>query len=162
MQATAGRGSLALSASLTLVKSTVHRIAEGYQGDLRPCDRMLEVPARTFGATASWSAARWSASARVARASDWINYDRLALAAAYAADTAGGGDGPSPVGAGQREFWRRYDGVTRLGARGEVRLWRTIALTLRGENLLDRQLGEPDNVTVLPGRTVLAGVRTGF
>jgi len=31
-----------------------------------------------------------------------------------------------------------------------------------GTNLLDRQQGEPDNATVLPGRTVTAGVRATF
>jgi hypothetical protein len=29
-------------------------------------------------------------------------------------------------------------------------------------NLLDYQLGEPDNVTVLPGRTITGGVRGKF
>ncbi len=31
-----------------------------------------------------------------------------------------------------------------------------------GENLLDEQRGEPDNVTVLPGRTLSAGLRLSF
>jgi hypothetical protein len=30
------------------------------------------------------------------------------------------------------------------------------------ENLLDHQLGEPDNVTVLPGRTITGGLRAKF
>jgi iron complex outermembrane receptor protein len=37
-----------------------------------------------------------------------------------------------------------------------------MAFTLNGSNLLDRQTGEPDNVTVLPGRTVSFGIRTTF
>jgi hypothetical protein len=37
-----------------------------------------------------------------------------------------------------------------------------MTLTLRGENLLDQQLGEPDNITVLPGRTISVGVRAAF
>jgi iron complex outermembrane receptor protein len=66
------------------------------------------------------------------------------------------------VGAALRPFVRDYAGVTRLGAWLDLTLWRATALTLRGDNLLGRQLGEPDNVTVLPGRTVIVGVRTGF
>jgi iron complex outermembrane receptor protein len=35
-------------------------------------------------------------------------------------------------------------------------------LILTGDNLLNQQRGEPDNITVLPGRTVTAGVRAKF
>ena len=35
-------------------------------------------------------------------------------------------------------------------------------VSLSGENLLNRQLGEPDNVTVVPGRTITLGLRTAF
>jgi iron complex outermembrane receptor protein len=117
---------------------------------------MLEVPARTFGLNASWSAARWSASAAVAHAADWINYDRLALTSALA--TAG----RPPIGAALRRFWTRYDGVTRAGARASYVIGRGTTLILTGDNLFDTQVGEPDNVTVLPGRTVTLGVRAGF
>jgi iron complex outermembrane receptor protein len=33
---------------------------------------------------------------------------------------------------------------------------------LTGENLLDLQRGEPDNATIVPGRTVLLGVRAAI
>ncbi len=61
-----------------------------------------------------------------------------------------------------RSFWRTYDGVTRLRLTTSRDLRRGIALVFTGENLLDRQLGEPDNVTVLPGRTITAGIRAAF
>jgi iron complex outermembrane receptor protein len=161
MQASVARGALTLSSSLALVDSRVRKLAPGYSGDLREGDRMLEVPARTLGATATWTARRWVLSTTLARASDWRNYDRIALAAAMvraAADTTV----PPPTGSALRGLVKNYTGVTRLGARLDVTLWRATALTLRGDNLLDRQLGEPDNVTVLPGRTVMVGIRTGF
>jgi iron complex outermembrane receptor protein len=163
MQATSSSGPLSLSATLSLVSSRVRRLSPGYRGDLRPGDRMLEVPARTFGLGAAWTAPRWSLSATAARASDWVNYDRLALATALAATRAS--DAPyydAFVGARLREFWRSYGGVTHVGVRASLRLGRSSALTLTGDNLLNRQLGEPDNVTVLPGRTVTLGVRAGF
>jgi iron complex outermembrane receptor protein len=37
-----------------------------------------------------------------------------------------------------------------------------MSLMLDGENLLDEQRGEPDNITVLPGRTLSAGLRVRF
>jgi iron complex outermembrane receptor protein len=37
--------------------------------------------------------------------------------------------------------------------------YRGLSLTLSGENLLNRQHGEPDNITVVPGRTLSFGLR---
>ena len=156
LQATSAAGPLALAATLSLVESRVNRLAVGYQGDLRAGDRMLEVPARTVGVRATWSAPRWTTSWSVARAASWVNYDRLALAGA-ASDS-----GAPPVGAQLRDYWRHYDGVTHLDADVSFALTRRATLTLAGRNLLNRQLGEPDNLTVVPGRTLTAGVRTGF
>jgi iron complex outermembrane receptor protein len=160
VQATVSRGPLALASSLTLVDSRVRQIARRYQGELRVGDRMLEVPARTIGGTATWTAPRWTLSASVARADDWINYDRLALTAAFGEALREGT--PPPLGPALRGYWREYAGVTRLGVRMDVALRGATWLTLRGDNLLGRQVGEPDNVTVLPGRTVLVGVRAGI
>ncbi len=148
-------GPLALGATASLVDSRVRRTARGYTGDLRAGDRMLQVPRRTLGAFATWQGGRWSAAAQVARASDWINYDRLAL--------AGGTRLPwQLVGDSLRTFWRRYPGVTHLGASVTRDVARGLSVVLTGSNLLNRQQGEPDNATVLPGRTVTAGVRATF
>ena len=38
----------------------------------------------------------------------------------------------------------------------------TLTLLVTGENLLGGQLGEPDNATIRPGRTITAGLRAGF
>jgi iron complex outermembrane receptor protein len=38
-------------------------------------------------------------------------------------------------------------------------LFRGLGFTLSGENLLDRQHGEPDNITVVPGRTLSFGLK---
>ena len=38
-------------------------------------------------------------------------------------------------------------------------LFRGISFTMNGENLLNRQHGEPDNITVVPGRTLSFGLR---
>jgi hypothetical protein len=37
-----------------------------------------------------------------------------------------------------------------------------LALDISGENLLNHQRGEPDNITVVPGRTILTGLRLKF
>ena len=122
---------------------------------------MLGVPARTASLTASWSGAPLFASLTLARASDWVGYDRLALARAYSAGTDYG-YAAGPVGAQLRDYWRHYGGVTRLRAAASRDLRRGLALTLTGENLLGQQRDEPDDTTVLPGRTVTGGVRVRF
>ena len=48
----AGARGLTVSTAYAFVDSRVRRLAERYTGDLRPGDRMLEVPERTFSATA--------------------------------------------------------------------------------------------------------------
>jgi iron complex outermembrane receptor protein len=128
-------------------------------GDLREGDRMLEVPARTMGLNAAWASARWSLSGSVARAADWVNYDKVALATAIAADSTGR---LTPVGPALRAYWRQYPGTTRLSLRTAYALRLHTWVSLSGENLLNRQLGEPDNVTVVPGRTINLGLRTAF
>lgn len=141
------------------VDSRVRRLAARYTGDLRPGDRMLEVPARTLGVNAAYSRGRFNMSWRVSRASDWINYNRLALLSAFANEMS---DASQFVGPELRSYWMKYDGVTRVGGRFGVTLSRGLAFTLDGENLLDEQRGEPDNVTVLPGRTLSAGLQLRF
>ncbi|MGH7711842.1 MAG: TonB-dependent receptor domain-containing protein [Gemmatimonadaceae bacterium] len=152
-------GRFALGGALALVDSRVERTALGYTGDLRRGDRVLEVPARTLSLNASWLGSSWSTTWGVTRASDWINYDRAAL------NEAALDPNRSPrdfVGAILRSYWREYDGVTRLHATLQRHLTRGLSLVFTGDNLLGYQEGEPDNITVLPGRTVTAGVRVKF
>jgi hypothetical protein len=37
-----------------------------------------------------------------------------------------------------------------------------VAFDVRADNLLNYQRGEPDNITVVPGRTVMTGLRVKF
>jgi len=159
MQGSVGDGPWSLGATLTQVDSRVRKLAEHYTGELQAGDRMLEVPARTAGVNASFAKNRWSISWNVSRASDWINYDRIALASAFSNNTRPLTDF---VGQKLRTYWKNYDGVTRIGARAGVLLGRGMTFTVDGQNLLDEQRGEPDNITVLPGRTVSAGLRLSF
>jgi iron complex outermembrane receptor protein len=159
LEGTTSVGPLSVGATFSTVDSRVQKIANGYSGDLRPGDRMLEVPARTMGVNASLTEGRWFTSWNVSRASDWVNYDRIALAAAFENTN-------HPLyeflGSQLRTYWRKYDGVTRLGANFGYNVGRGLSLIIRGENLLDEQQGEPDNITVLPGRTVSGGLRVSF
>lgn len=160
LRAADGRaGALTLGGTFSYVDSRVRRTAAGYLGELRAGDRVLEVPRFTLGATAAWRRAAWRATLGAARASDWINYDRLALNAAAANVMHHDDDFSGPA---LRRYWRTYTGVTRLRAEFTRDLSRGLSLTVLGENLLDRQRGEPDNATVLPGRTITAGVRARF
>jgi iron complex outermembrane receptor protein len=148
-------GPLSLTGTLSLVDSRVRRLASGYSGDLAPGDRMLGVPARTFGLTTAWTAARWSTSLTLTRAADWMNYDGLALATASVTQ-------PTIVGERLRSYWRSYSGVTHIDASFSRQLFSGVALMLNARNLLDAQRGEPDNITVLPGRTISVGLQAKF
>jgi iron complex outermembrane receptor protein len=67
-----------------------------------------------------------------------------------------------PVGAELRAYWRVYGGVTHWSAGSAYTLSPRMTLIFTGDNLLGHQRGEPDNLTVLPGRTLTLGVRAGF
>jgi iron complex outermembrane receptor protein len=159
LQADYAAGPVLLSGTLSLVSSRVLRLADDFTGDLRVGDRVLEVPARTSAIAATWTASRWTASATLARAADWINYDRLGLAAAYANPATLPGQ---LSGATLRTYWRHYGGATRVRASLGRTLRSGFAATLAGENLLGQQRNEPDNATVLPGRSVTLGLRATF
>ncbi|MGQ0813421.1 MAG: TonB-dependent receptor plug domain-containing protein [Gemmatimonadota bacterium] len=152
LQATLRRGALSLGSSMALVNSRVLHVAPDYTGELRAGDRMLTVPARTASVQAAWQGASWSTSLSAARAFDWINYDRLALAQ----------QNGEVDGIGLREFWHHYSGATQMRATFTRELNHRFTMLLTGDNLLDRQTGEPDNLTVVPGRTVSFGVRAAF
>ena len=159
MQGAAALGPLSVEGAFSYVDSRVRRVAESYTGDLRVGDRMLEVPERTATLTAAWTAARWSGSLTAYRAFDWINYDRLAIARDFA-DASGTPE--ELAGAELRAYWREYPGVTRLNATASFDVDGGLVLVLSGENLLDHQRGEPDNLTLLPGRTITFGIRAEF
>jgi iron complex outermembrane receptor protein len=90
---------------------------------------------------------------------DWISYDRIALAQAFATDSH---PAHSLVGPTLRSYWINYPGVTHVRATLSWSVRPSLILTLSGDNLLNHQTGEPDNVTVLPGRTVTFGFRSDF
>jgi iron complex outermembrane recepter protein len=159
LQGSANFGRLSLTSTLSLVDSRVQRLASGYTGDLQPGDRMLDVPSRTTSVSGSWTGARWFSSLTLSRAADWTGYDRVAVAEAL---TSGGLAPSDIVGEQLRSYWREYDGVTRLRASFSRDLFRGLSLVMTGDNLLGQQRGEPDNATVVPGRTVTAGVKAKF
>lgn len=154
-------GPLGLEGTAAFVDSRVRYVSLlNYTGELRPGDRMLAVPARTLSGTVSYSGPRsFFASATISRASDWINYDRLAIAKALIERSV---DFYAIPGAKLRQFWARYPGATRLRASLSVDAWRGTLLSVTGENLLGYQRGEPDTITIVPGRTVSLGLKARF
>jgi iron complex outermembrane receptor protein len=147
---------LILSGTYSTVDSRVRRVAANYIGDMRVGDRMLEVPARTGSLSAAWLGGGWNSSITASRSWDWIDYDRVALAGAFSSSTQ---SDSQLVGQQLRTYWLRYTGVTRLRASVGRNLFRGLSFNVNGENLLNRQHGEPDNITVVPGRTISFGLR---
>jgi iron complex outermembrane receptor protein len=158
LQATGNVRQLSLNGTMTFVDSRVRKLADGYTGDLVTGDRMLQVPARTQSLTATWTGLRWRASVGASRALDWIYYDQRAIADSAATDTPSS----SLTGPRLRQFWKHYDGGTRLRATASRDIRDLFTFEITGENLLNHQTGEPDNVTVIPGRTIMTGVRFKF
>jgi iron complex outermembrane recepter protein len=134
-------------------------VAPGYAGDLREGDRVLAVPARTTGLAVTWTPRSWQFQVAGTQVTDWINYDRLSLAATY---LRGGTPARGLTGVALRSYWMQYPEVTRLRASVARDLTRSLTLRFIGDNLLDRQRGEPDNVTIVPGRTLSFGVAARF
>ena len=159
LDGTLTRRMVTVSGSFSAVSSIVRQLDPGYSGDLRVGDRMLEVPARTGSLTAAVTGSRWLASVTAARASDWVNYDRIGLAYSVVHDTRPMGQ---PIGDWLHSYWRSYGGVTRLGAALSREITPSLTALFTGENLLDYQRGEPDNVTIVPGRTLSVGIRAAF
>ena len=92
------------------------------------------------------------------RAEDWVGYDRVRIGEALQ-DTS---REQELNGRQLRQYWLDYGGITRLRANATYRLTQQWSVLLGGENLLNVQRGAPDNATVTAGRTITAGLRTGF
>ena len=149
---------LAITGSLSLVDSRVQKLAPGYSGDLVAGDRMLQVPAQTGGLNLTWTAPKWFLSFGGTRAMNWINYDELALAEAFNAST----HSRDLTGDRLRQYWRNYDGGLHLRTLASRDIRDNFSVELSADNLLNYQRGEPDNLTIVPGRTIMTGVRVKF
>ncbi|MEP6778935.1 MAG: TonB-dependent receptor [Gemmatimonadaceae bacterium] len=158
MQATSSLGRFSLLGNASFVDSRVQRVANRYGGELRVGDRMLEVPAKTFSLMATYASPRFNTSWTIARAMDWINYDQLAIAERRTTYN----DPKLFTGTRLRNYWKEYDGATRLRGNVAYTLTRKFTAVLTGDNLFNLQRGEPDNVTIVPGRTLTLGLRTRF
>lgn len=152
-------GPVSLHGSYATVDSRVRTIRRGYTGELRPGDRVLDVPARTLGLAARLSHAGWHGALQLTRVDDWIGYDRIAATQAFATASRPSADF---VGPALRQFWMRYDAVTRVNVSLARALPGGLSLRFTGDNLLDVQTGEPDNITIVPGRTLSLGLRARF
>jgi len=150
---------LSVSSTLSFVNSRVEQLAKGYSGDLMTGDRMLQVPSSTGSMNLSWLGDRWSASVGGSRAFNWINYDELALTKEALDGTHSARD---LMGLRLRQYWRTYNGGLRLRASASRDLRDTFSIQLSAENLLNYQRDEPDNITVVPGRTIMTGLRVKF
>jgi outer membrane cobalamin receptor len=159
LEATGKLSRVSATGALTFVDSRVGQLSPKYTGDLREGDRMLQVPATTASFNLAWDAPRWTASIGGSRAFNWINYDELQLANDWLNDSR-----PTRelTGPNLREYWRRYNGGFRLRASLSRDLRRDLSFELTGDNLLNYQRGEPDDITIVPGRTILTGLRLKF
>ncbi|MBY0488347.1 MAG: TonB-dependent receptor [Gemmatimonadaceae bacterium] len=149
---------LTLSGTWSYVDSRVAKTAAGYRGELRPGDRMLDVPLNTLSFSAAYTRGRLTVTSTATHAANWVGYDRNAIGAALVADSLPRDlDGPL-----MRRYWTTYGGVTRWRGSTAFRLRGDLSMVLTGDNLLNVQRGAPDNASVIAGRTLSLGFRTLF
>jgi iron complex outermembrane receptor protein len=159
MEASANLARLTVLGTLSFVDSRVENLATGYNGDLMTGDRMLQVPSRTGALNVTYTGRRWFATLGGSRALDWINYDELGLSRAYLSDNHATHE---LVGQQLRNYWRRYNGALRVRASASRDFRDMFTFEVSGDNLLNYQKNEPDNLTIVPGRTIMTGVRVKF
>jgi len=159
IEASGNLSRLSATGALTFVDSRVGLLSPTYTGDLREGDRMLQVPATTASFNLAWEAPRWTASLGGSRAFNWINYDGLQLANDWLTASRPMQDFR---GANLRQYWRQYNGGFRLRGSLSRDIRRDLSFELTGDNLLNYQRGEPDDITIVPGRTILTGLRLKF
>jgi len=158
-QATGNVSHLSVTGTLSLVDSRVQKLASGYRGDLVTGDRMLQVPAQTQSLNLNWIEPRWHFTVGGSQALDWINYDELKLTQAFSNPQHTGKDFS---GQRLRAYWMQYDGGLRLRAAASRDLRDNFSVEISADNLLNHQTGEPDNITVIPGRTLMTGLKLKF
>jgi outer membrane receptor protein involved in Fe transport len=117
------------------------------------------VPSSTGSLNLSWLGEHWYASLAGSRAFNWINYDELALTKEFLDTNRSAHD---LLGVRLRQYWRTYNGGLRLRALASRDLRDTFSIQISAENLLNYQRDEPDNITVVPGRTIMTGFRVKF
>ena len=93
------------------------------------------------------------------QAVNWINYDQLALSHAFARENITAHD---LLGDQLRQYWRVYNGGLRMRVSASHDIRDRFAIDVHGDNLLNYQRNEPDNITIVPGRTIMTGLRIKF
>ena len=160
MEASASLSRLTVSGTLSFVDSRVEKLATGYNGDLsrrRPHasgSGAHREPQRVVARRRLVRVARRLARVRLdqlrrARSGARVHERHACGARARWASSCGSTGGATTAACA---FARRRRATSATCSRFEV----------SGDNLLNYQQNEPDNMTVLPGRTIMTGVRVKF
>ncbi len=142
---------LAGGVSVYVPRSTVRSLSPRYTGELRPGDRMIEVPEASGSAYLRLaSPTRWTAELGTSMLGAWTGYDWLLLAR---------------IERGQatrrdlvRDYWLRYDGVVRPYVSASVHVARGYHAWLRVDNPTNTSALIRDNATAPLGRVALLGL----
>ncbi len=143
-----------LASTLHVPRSEVRSLSPRYTGELRPGDRMIEVPelagSAHVRATSGGDRPRWSAEVGATVLGPYTGYDWLLLAR---------------IERGQatrrdlvRDYWMRYPGVVRPYLVASTRLRGDMRAFLRVDNPANNAALIRDNLSAPLGRTVLMGL----
>ncbi|MEQ1694075.1 MAG: TonB-dependent receptor, partial [Gemmatimonas sp.] len=147
-------GPVTVGANAQWPNSEVRSLSSRYTGELRPGDKLLEVPEAAGSAYARIASGprerTWSAEVGVTALGPWTGYDWLLLAR---------------IEGGQatrrdllREYWMRYPGVVRPYVSASAHIARELHAYLRVDNPGNNSAFVRDNASPTLGRTAMAGV----
>ena len=144
-------GRFSLAGTYSITSSVVRRLSPTYSGDLKPGDRMLGIPKYTAGATVSYRAPRTVVALGATYVGWWIQYDNIALNAAFSNGTFTGSF---------RDYWMTYPAFTKFRLSVSQTVSDRLSVFLQSDNLTNRNLTEHDNTYPNQGRVTMLGLRT--
>jgi outer membrane receptor protein involved in Fe transport len=148
VEGTLSRGPVSLTAQYSIMNSVVRTLSPNYTGDLQPGDRLLYIPRRSGGVTASFAPlTRTHVTASVFYVGSWTGQDIVALL-----------DG-SPWRGSLRAYWMRYPAFAKVNLSLDQSISDRVAAYVSIRNLGNNTAFEQSNVFITQGRATTIGVR---
>jgi len=142
---------ITLRGTFTTMKSIMEKRAPGYSGDIQIGESMLSIPEYSGGLTVTYSHTKGAVSLSTTHIGPWKYYDTVALYGYYY--------NGEPYRGSDRDYWIRYDGVTKLGVNATYSLASAIEAYLRVDNLTNNTGNEDHNSNTDLPRSFMLGLR---
>jgi outer membrane receptor protein involved in Fe transport len=155
LEGSATLGAIRLHAQYAITNSRVKSLAPGYSGDMRVGDQVRQVPQRTGGLTLTWMPfSTTMATIGMAYVGARTYFD---LFAQYKCIARTG-----PCRSASRDYYMSYPAFVKTNLSVSQRIRGGLWGLLQVDNLANETADEVNNLTPVPGRTTLVGVRYTF